>query len=62
MMQSQENHVIILTVFRLCEHIISKSPSFCGAVPCCGRPDFVPETRGEQGRLGLRAADVNCVR
>lgn len=60
-MKSQEPSVIILTVFRLCEHI-SKSPSFCELVPCCGRLGFVPETRGEQGRLGLRAADVNWVR
>lgn len=62
MLSSQEHPINILTVFKLCEQIISTSPSVCGAAPCCGRLDFVPDARGEQGRLGLRTAEVNCVR
>lgn len=62
MFPSQIHSLNILTVFRLCEQIISTSPSVCGAAPCCGRLDFVPEASGEQDRLGLSAAEVNCVR
>jgi hypothetical protein len=61
MLQSQEHPINILTVFRLCEQMISTS-SVCEGAPCCGRLDFAPEARGERGRLGLRAAEVNCVR
>lgn len=52
----------IPTVFKLCGQIISKSPSVCEPGPCCDRLDFVAEASGEQGRLGLRVAEVNCVR
>lgn len=62
MMQSQALPMNIPTVFKLCEQIISKSPSVCEPGPCCDRLDFVAEANGEQGRLGLRVAEVNCVR
>jgi hypothetical protein len=61
MMQSQALPMSIPTVFKLCEQIISKSPSVCEPGPCCDRLDFVAEASGE-GRLELRVAEVNCVR
>jgi len=61
MMQSQALSTSIPTVFKLCGQIISKSPSVCEPGPC-DRLDFVADASGEQGRLGLRVAEVNCVR
>ena len=61
-MQSQAHPMSIPTVFKLWGHIISKFPSVCEPGPCCDRFDFVADASGEQGRLGLRVADVNCVR
>jgi len=62
MTQSQALSISIPTVFRLCGQIISKSPSVCEPGPGCDRLVFVAEASGEQGRLGLRVAEVNCVR